>query len=133
MNEELTHLQTFHGHLGPYVVLGYRMGLIANQHLGDDPFCKSAKVFTEENPPMSCAVDGIQISSGCTLGKANIEIISDRNLKAVFKDESGKQIQIKLKESAQDEIQKNVTKENLEGFAEEIFNRSDNRLFEIII
>ena len=41
MDETLDLIEKFHGHLGPYVVLGYRIGLIANEKLGKDPFSKN--------------------------------------------------------------------------------------------
>ena len=74
MNETLKQIEKFHGHIGPYAVIGYRMGLVANKKLGSDPFLKKAVVFTGTNPPLSCIVDGIQISSGCTFGKGNIRV-----------------------------------------------------------
>jgi len=67
-------LAAFHGHLGPYIVLGYRMGRYVRKHFCSDPFQMKAVVFCEGVPPQSCLVDGLQIGSGCTLGKRNIEI-----------------------------------------------------------
>ena len=72
MNKTLADLEKFHGHLGPYVIIGFKMGQIANNKLGKDPFCKKAITWTGKNPPVSCIIDGIQLSSGCTLGKGNI-------------------------------------------------------------
>ncbi|VVB71656.1 FmdE, Molybdenum formylmethanofuran dehydrogenase operon [uncultured archaeon] len=68
-------LASFHGHLGPYIVLGYRIGRYAREHFCSDPFQMKAKVHCIAVPPQSCMADGIQIGSGCTLGKRNIEII----------------------------------------------------------
>lgn len=77
-------LAAFHGHLGPYIVLGYRMGRYARQHFCSDPFQMKAVVFCEGVPPESCLADGIQIGSGCTLGKRNIEIVAGRDLRCEF-------------------------------------------------
>ncbi|MCX7597337.1 MAG: formylmethanofuran dehydrogenase subunit E family protein [Armatimonadetes bacterium] len=66
-------LRTFHGHLGPYVVAGYRMGRAALRMLGANKYFRvQAEVWCPETPPPSCALDGIQLSTGCTLGKQNI-------------------------------------------------------------
>ena len=73
-DEPLLLLERFHGHLGPYVVLGYRMGRFARKFLGKNPFGLRAEVFTGSTPPISCLVDGIQVGSGCTLGKGNVSI-----------------------------------------------------------
>lgn len=62
----------FHGHLGPFLVLGIRAGLLANSFLGKDCFKMKAIVTTDPHPPNSCFVDGIQFATGCTMGKRNI-------------------------------------------------------------
>jgi hypothetical protein len=49
----------FHGHLGPYLVLGLRAGLYANQVLGKDPMETEARIKTKTSPPESCFADGV--------------------------------------------------------------------------
>jgi len=132
MEEVLEKIKNFHGHLGPYVVIGYRMGVLANKHLGNDPFEKTAEVWTKNCPPMSCVLDGVQMGSGCTLGKRNITIKNSDIPKALFSNKNGKKIEIKLKTKVNEEIEKTVTKENLTSFSIDVFNRSDDELFEII-
>lgn len=68
-------LARFHGHLGPFIVLGYRMGRYALKNLGENPFAIKAWVYCSGVTPESCLADGIQLGSGCTLGKGNIEIV----------------------------------------------------------
>lgn len=132
MNETLKQIEQFHGHLGPYAVIGYRMGLIANKMVSSDPFSKKAVVWTGTNPPLSCIVDGIQISSGCTYGKGNI-ITKDKNTaKAEFSTDAGKKIIITLKNSIRKEIDTRVTEENMISYSEKMFEKSDEELFEII-
>ncbi len=77
-------LAAFHGHLGPYIVLGYRIGRYVRQHFCSDPFQMNAEVFCEGVPPQSCLADGIQIGSGCTLGKRNIEIVASEEIRCEF-------------------------------------------------
>ena len=74
MHPVLQKLKDFHGHLGPYVTVGYRMGLAANREFGDSAFKKKAIAYSGLKTPLSCMVDGIQVSSGCTLGKGNIKV-----------------------------------------------------------
>jgi len=70
-------IKAFHGHLGPYVVLGFRASRIALSTLGHSGhFGISAEVFSTLKPPRSCFIDGVQLGSGCTLGKRNIEVHS---------------------------------------------------------
>ena len=131
LNETLKQIEQFHGHLGPYAVIGYRMGKIANEKLGLDPFSKKAVVYTGTSPPLSCVVDGIQMSSGCTLGKGNLTVISEDIPKAIFSTNDGKILEVVLKESIQNDINTNVTEENIINYSERIFEKSDQELFEI--
>jgi formylmethanofuran dehydrogenase subunit E len=62
----------FHGHLGPWLVLGLKAGAYARRKLAVSPFELSARVFCPVGTPYTCFVDGIQFSSGCTMGKGNI-------------------------------------------------------------
>ena len=125
-------IEEFHGHLGPYVVIGYRMGKIANEKLGLNPFSKKAVVWTGKTPPLSCIVDGIQICSGCTFGKGNISIKNEGIAKVEFSTDNGKHIQIILKSDIRKEIDTNVTEENITSYSEKIFKKSDEELFEIL-
>lgn len=62
----------FHGHLGPWLVLGLKAGTHARRKLVASPFELNARVFCPTGTPYTCFVDGIQFSSGCTMGKGNI-------------------------------------------------------------
>ena len=76
----------FHGHLGPYLVFGLRMGVIAIQRLKPKRLHElSATVWTRKSPPESCMLDGIQVSSGCTLGKGNIIVKESQRIKVRFR------------------------------------------------
>ncbi len=131
LNEILKNIEQFHGHIGPYAVIGYRMGKIANEKLGKDPFNKKAYVWTGTKPPMSCVIDGIQMSSGCTIGKGNLTIVSGKSPKARFSTNDGKKIEIYLRESVKNEIESTVTKQNIVSFSEELYQKPDSELFEI--
>lgn len=78
-------LAAFHGHLGPYIVLGYRIGKYVREHFCNDPFRMNAEVFCSGEPPQSCLADGVQLGSGCTLGKRNIEIVPSGEIRCIFK------------------------------------------------
>ncbi len=122
-------LSNFHGHLGPYVVLGYRMGKIANRELGEDPFEKEAVAKTGNETPISCIVDGIQYSSSCTMGKGNIEIEEGKKPLAIFSDGS-KNLEIELKPEVHSKI-KSIDDEDLEEISEEFFAKDEEELFDV--
>jgi len=60
--------------MGPFLVLGYRIGKYAVEHLAPrDEFDLLTEVFIPLKTPYSCILDGIQCSTKCTLGKWNIK------------------------------------------------------------
>ncbi len=65
-----------HGHLGPFLVGGIRMGLLAVTLL-ESPgyFGLRAESEAGSTTPLSCLNDGIQIGSGCTTSKGNLAVI----------------------------------------------------------
>lgn len=129
MNKTLKTIERFHGHLGPYVVLGYRMGVIANKLLGEDPFKKTVTILTGTKPPISCIIDGVQLSSRCTLGKGNLNVLDEKQPAARFKDKNGSTLDISVKSEILEEIEKAFKeKKDVSG---KIFERSDEELFEM--
>lgn len=118
----------FHGHLGPFLVLGIKMGILALKKLNSKGyFDLSVAVELEKHPPVSCLVDGIQISTGCSLGKGNIKVKQNNQLvKAIFtKDEHN--LSIQLKPEILNMI--NFQKESCEEIADKVAKMSDEKLF----
>ena len=74
----------FHGHLGPWLVLGLKAGAYARRKLAVSPFKLNARVFCPAGTPYTCFVDGIQFSSGCTMGKGNISHRPTNGCRAEF-------------------------------------------------
>lgn len=69
----LERIADFHGHLGPYALLGFRAGQLALRELGAKGyFDLEADVHCGDRPPLSCFADGVQLGSGCTAGKGNL-------------------------------------------------------------
>ncbi len=72
--EWLAQVVHFHGHLGPTVVAGARMGMIglrsvrAKGHFDVEVTCEGPMA----RPPQSCFLDGIQAATGATLGKRTL-------------------------------------------------------------
>ncbi|WP_019176878.1 formylmethanofuran dehydrogenase subunit E family protein [Methanomassiliicoccus luminyensis] len=81
--KEMEELKRFHGHLGPYAVIGYRMGEIARKRFPQRIY---AIVHSGTQRPLSCLADGVQMSSCCTLGKSNISVREDNEVRAEFSD-----------------------------------------------
>ncbi|RJQ07391.1 MAG: hypothetical protein C4551_06755 [Bacillota bacterium] len=85
--ELLLRIEDFHGHLGPYVILGFRAGRLALDLLGAEGyFDLEATVHCGDEPPLSCFADGVQFGSGCTTGKGNLKVHPElREAGAVFR------------------------------------------------
>ncbi len=88
----------FHGHLGPFLILGLRAGLFANHFLDKDCFNTEAVVETDLKPPCSCFVDGVQVATGCTMGKRNIDLIKGSGLSVTF-TKGDRKLRIELKKN----------------------------------
>ncbi len=110
MDETLLKIKEFHGHLGPFAVIGYRMGLAANRELGESAMKKRAVVYSGRKTPMSCMIDGIQLSSGCTMGKGNISVEDKGEPRSMFSNREGTvSVEISLQEKVHDIIKEKMT------------------------
>lgn len=126
-------LRTFHGHLGPYVVLGYRMGTLALERTGSKGhFGISAEVHSILKPPPSCLIDGVQLGSGCTLGKRNITIQEDDGPAYVLFTTGGRtKIRIALRSGVPDLVTSLVDERGVEAAGREMLGMKTEELFEI--
>ncbi|NOY52256.1 MAG: formylmethanofuran dehydrogenase [Deltaproteobacteria bacterium] len=68
-NETLQKVIEFHGHICPGLAYGYRTAAAALAHLGKRAVDEEIVAVVENN---SCAVDAIQVMTGCTFGKGNL-------------------------------------------------------------
>jgi len=62
----------FHGHLGVFSIVGAKMGIKARELFGVGPDMLDVVTFAGSKPPYSCLNDGIQVSTGATLGMGTI-------------------------------------------------------------
>jgi formylmethanofuran dehydrogenase subunit E len=59
----------FHGHTCPGLALGYRVAKLILKELGQRSTDEEIVAIVENN---SCAVDAVQVMTGCTFGKGNL-------------------------------------------------------------
>ncbi|MCG3196189.1 MAG: formylmethanofuran dehydrogenase subunit E [Candidatus Omnitrophica bacterium] len=95
-------LVRFHGHLGPFVVLGAKMGELAiGQHHIPRYFGLTVEVQGPISPPRSCLVDGLQWATGATMGKGNIRQTPSEEIRVHFRrDDTGAGITVRLSAEA---------------------------------
>jgi pyrimidine-specific ribonucleoside hydrolase len=88
----------FHGHLGVFSIVGAKMGIKAREIFGVGPDQLSVQSFAGLRPPYSCLTDGIQVSTGATLGQGLIKVSSDSITRpsAIF-SYKGRSVRITLK------------------------------------
>lgn len=88
----------FHGHLGVFSIVGAKMGIKARELFGVGPDMLEVTTYAGSKPPYSCLTDGIQVSTGATLGVGTIHLAADSEVqpKAVF-TYKGRSVQISLK------------------------------------
>lgn len=101
--DDMTILRAFHGHLGPYVVAGLRMGRLALRKLEAEPHWGiQCQVHCPDHTPQSCSIDGIQFATGCTMGKRNIHfVVDDSGVWAEFATpNNGKRVTLRLRPEA---------------------------------
>jgi inosine-uridine nucleoside N-ribohydrolase/formylmethanofuran dehydrogenase subunit E len=88
----------FHGHLGVFSILGAKMGITAREIFGVDHDMLEVVTYAGTTPPYSCMNDGIQVSTGATLGMGTIFVATDSITRpvAVF-SYKGRSVEISLK------------------------------------
>lgn len=131
-DEFLSRAIEFHGHLGPYLVLGLKAGLYANQTFGREPMKTEAFIETKATPPQSCFADGVQFSTGCTFGKGNINLKEGEGLQVTFK-RNNQELILKLKKEIIEEINSLPSKEEAwDNLAKDLYQREIDKIFEIV-
>ncbi|MFH0827427.1 MAG: formylmethanofuran dehydrogenase subunit E family protein [Candidatus Omnitrophota bacterium] len=121
----------FHGHLGPYLVLGIRAGEWALRRLKCKKyFGMNVKVWGVHKKPKSCLVDGLQLSTGATLGKGNIEKCNGSRIKMEFTDIlKKKRVWLELKEDLVKRLREAKTHRDCESLAKGLYRAKTAGLF----
>ena len=127
VHKDLDGLKRFHGHLGPYVVIGFRMGQLARAAFPKKIF---ATVFSGTKRPRSCMADGVQFASCCTVGKNNLAIVEGDEARATFTD-GVDAFEVKALAKIINRVDKDMTHENEEELSAEIFQAKQEALFKI--
>jgi formylmethanofuran dehydrogenase subunit E len=78
-----THIENavrLHGHVGPFLVIGVRMGKAAKQLLDSEPQHNNlhVSVGVPLRTPFSCTLDGIQSITHCTIGNQRLRVKRSR-------------------------------------------------------
>jgi formylmethanofuran dehydrogenase subunit E len=123
----------FHGHLGPYLVLGILAGEEAIKKLkAKKYFGLEVKVWGANKKPKSCLIDGLQLSTGATYGKGNIYKLNSDEIKILIRNlENNKKIKISLKKDLIHDLIHLRGHRDSEAFARRLFKINSTQLFRL--
>jgi formylmethanofuran dehydrogenase subunit E len=129
----LNRAKEFHGHLGPYLILGVLIGECGLKKLkARKYFSLKVKVRGVGRKPRSCLIDGLQLSTGAPYGKGNIEKLNGKNISVVFYNLLDKRkIKISLKNNLVKRLNLLKGHKESENFARKIYKSSPDKLFNV--
>lgn len=130
--ELLDRLRAFHGHLGPFAMLGYRAGKLALRELGaPSHFGIRARVLCPPRTPPSCFADGVQYGTGCTLGKGNIGMEPSEEIElTVTVVEGGASLTVRPRREVYESFAEWIKQGSDESAALRVLEMTDHELFE---
>jgi formylmethanofuran dehydrogenase subunit E len=132
----LDRAEEFHGHLGPFLVLGVRMSIIAARELGtkvdNKELCATAMV--RDSPPFSCVIDGIQVTTKCTIGNKKLRLKNSSEIATKFELPSGEEVTVAVNSTVLNKLKKELlsktaTDEELRKLAHLVASMPDDEVF----
>lgn len=123
----------FHGHLGPYLILGIIVGEMALKKLRSRKyFGLMVKVWGANEKPKSCLIDGLQLSTGATYGKGNIQKLDGASVRIECSNRANnKKIKFIFKDILIQWLNEAKAHRDAELLAKKLFHISPLRIFEL--
>ncbi len=126
---------SFHTHLGPFLVLGLKAGLSALRELESrqgDPRLH-AKIELPYRVPISCLLDGVQFSTGCTVGNKRLVFTDSTDIILTF-TRGNTAVGISLKQDCREILGplfdgQNLGEEKLHELAHNLVASNEDNLF----
>ncbi len=126
----------FHGHLGPFLVIGVRMGLIGLRELGIEKNDGNLRItaMLKDSVPFSCTIDGIQVATKCTIGNRKLRLIDSPGIAAEFELQHGSRVTVAVNPAAfnrlkRELLSKNVSPEDTQKLAWKVASMPEKELF----
>jgi len=125
----------FHGHLGPFLTIGVKMGLMGVDQLDNKT---DSLVVTASLPlrvPFSCIIDGLQITTKCTVGNRKLRLKDSAKIQVEFeRQDNGHKTVVALNQSVFDKLksqllQEAMSDEEVRRLAWKIAAISEDKLF----
>jgi formylmethanofuran dehydrogenase subunit E len=144
MAERDTELQTaikraedMHGHLGPFLVIGVRMGKAAMRSLNltaEESGRLQVVVKVPLRTPFSCVLDGIQTTTKCTVGNQKLKMRNqEKGIGAEFSVQgSGKTVRVQVNPETIESMMTKMAEGTVpEEAAREIEEAPESQLFTV--
>jgi formylmethanofuran dehydrogenase subunit E len=130
----------FHGHLGPFLVIGVRMGIVGLNKLSLKQNNKqlSIKASLPLRVPFSCIIDGLQITTKCTIGNQKLSLVNSEKIQAVFEGrDDGRKIAVGLNQTSFEKLkaqllQEELPDEEVRRLAREVAALPETELFTVV-
>ncbi len=126
----------FHGHLGPFLVIGIRMGLIGLRELGIEKNDGNLRItaILRDSVPFSCTIDGIQVATKCTIGNRKLRLIDSPGITAEFELQHGGKVTVAVNPATFNRLKrellaKNVSPEDTQKLAWKIAAMPEKELY----
>ncbi|MGQ9460452.1 MAG: FmdE family protein [Candidatus Bathyarchaeaceae archaeon] len=125
----------FHGHLGPFLVLGVRMGLIGVRELEAKENDKELRVtvMSKYSVPFSCVIDGIQVTTKCTVGNKKLRVKNSSGITAKFELQNRQYVSVAVNSVAfnklRNDLPENSSNEELQELAKLVVSMPEEELF----
>ena len=123
----------FHGHLGPYLVLGILAGELALKKLrAKKYFGLDVRVLGADKKPKSCFIDGLQLATGATYGKGNIIKLKAAKVRVIFRNlQNHRKLKLWLKRDLSKKLNSLKGHHDSEAFARTLYKTNPRDLFNI--
>jgi len=128
----------FHGHLGPFLVLGVRMSLVGVRELRVKENDEKLRitVMTKDYTPFSCVIDGIQVATKCTVGNKKMMVKNSSGIAAKFELQNIDRVTITVNPAMFNKLKnqllpKNVSSEELRELAQLVASMPEEELFTV--
>jgi len=138
LNTLLKAATDLHGHFGPFLTLGLRIGLLGLRELGAKEGDTQLHVATmlEYVLPFSCMLDGIQTSTKCTIGNKRLTWKESKEFGAMFLlENSGQKVEVKVNSAVIQELSRRLDKKpsdaEVRKLALNIASRPEEQLFSV--
>lgn len=137
LESAIRNAENLHGHLGPFLVIGVRMGIVAERILNPSTSGDGRLQVTARTPlstPFSCVIDGIQSTTRCTAGNQKLKIEdSHGEIAGCFRlRESPETLDIRVNPKVVQRLMSTLSKEtSVEEIAWEIAHMPEEQLFEV--